>query len=200
MKKFFAIAALAVASLTANAQAWLGGNIGYTSTKTEIENKYASLDNTASAFSFAPEVGYDLDENWSVALRLSYAHIDSYTVEINNDKFTGTANSFAITPYVRYKFFNEGNFTAFVDGGITYGTTHLNGYSDVIENPNFFNIGFNPGIAYAISDDVTLVAHFGDLSYNITTTKAKRYDVKSTISAFNIGLDNSISFGVYVAL
>ena len=34
----------------------------------------------------------------------------------------------------------------------------------------------------------------------ITTTKAKRYDVKSTISAFNIGLDNSISFGVYVAL
>ena len=122
MKKFFAIAALAVASLTANAQAWIGGNLGYTSTKTEIENRYASLDNTASAFSFAPEVGYDLDENWAVALRLSYAHIDSYTVEINNDKFTGTANSFAINPYVRYKFFNEGNFTAFIDGGITYGT------------------------------------------------------------------------------
>lgn len=200
MKKFFAIAALAVASLTANAQAWLGGNIGYTSTTNKIETNYYSTDATSSNFSFAPEVGYDLDETWSVALRLSYAHTDSYSVKLNNTTFSGKANSFAINPYVRYKFFNEGNFTVFVDGGITYGTTHINGYSDVIENPNFFNIGFNPGIAYAISDDVTLVAHFGDLSYNITTTKAKRYDVKSTISAFNIGLDNSISFGVYVAL
>ncbi len=200
MKKFFAIAALAVASLTANAQAWLGGNIGYTSTTSKSENNYGSAETTSSNFSFAPEVGYDLDETWSVALRLSYAHTDSYSVSVGGHNYNGKANSFAINPYVRYKFFNEGNFTAFLDGGLTYGITHINGTSNVLDNPNFFNAAINPGIAYAINDKVTLVAHFGDLSYNIATTKAKKYDVKQTVRAFNIGLDNSISFGAYIAL
>ena len=66
MKKILLMAAFAVASLTANAQAWIGGSLGF-----DYE-KYKDVD-AKTTFSIAPTVGYNLDEKLALGLELSLA-------------------------------------------------------------------------------------------------------------------------------
>lgn len=196
MKKIFMIAVMAVATLSANAQIWVGGNLGFNTSKDKVKVDNVTVDNTSTSFYIAPEIGYNLDDDWAVAVRLGYSHNPSYAIDLDDYGYTGRANSFEINPYVRYKFVKAGNFYAFIDGGIAFATTHLNGMGDYVDNIKGLSIGFNPGIAYNVSPKVTLVAHIGDLSYNRIWTKAG--ESKLSRDSFNLNLTNSISFGAYV--
>lgn len=198
MKKFIIAAIVAVSAMTANAQVWIGGNIGFNTTTNTVKVGDVSTDNSAQNFEIAPEVGYNLGDNWAIALKIGYAHTAEKTLGIDNYKVSGRANSFSINPYVRYTFVKAGNFSAFVDGGVALASTHINGTSDYLENPFAISVGINPGIAYAVSNKVTLVAHIGDLSYSNISVKTKSdVPVKVSSSKFNINLINSISFGAY---
>lgn len=176
MKKIILSAIIVASAMTANAQAWIGGELGFNSTT----YKGGSNKETLSNVTISPEIGYNLDENWAVAAKLEYSHFED----------GGTANAVGINPYVRYTFAKTGNLSFFIDGGLSWTSTHYKGED---KNANTYGIGFNPGLAYAISKKVSLVAHIGDFSYN----HYKFHDTK--IDGFNLGLDNSISFGAYVA-
>ena len=205
MKKFFVMAVMAVSALSANAQWWAGGEIGFNTTTNTQKINGVKTDATSNNFTIAPEVGYNLNDNWAVALKIGYAHnennteiadlIESNSVLILPSKVA--TNAFSINPYVRYTFVKAGNFSAFVDGGVGYSSIHVNGMSDIINNVNQFNVGINPGVAYAVSPKVSLVAHVGDLSYQNMWCKAKNVDVKVSEGKFNISLWNSISLGAY---
>ena len=147
----------------------------------------------APYFEISPEVGYNLSDKWAVALALSFSHSDALKT-----------NAFSVNPYVRYTFLKAGNFSAFCDGGVAYKTSHIRNDK---ANTNTIAVGLNPGVTYAISPKVTLVAHLGDLSYQ---TSWKKYDEsgttagiawasesKKTNNKFNFGLWNAISFGAY---
>lgn len=189
MKKIILSAIIAACALTANAQVWLGGELGLTS----LTEKLGGNELTTTALEVSPEIGYKLNDKWDVAAKLTFAHHE------NIDNLYGYSlpvadvdvNAYGINPYVRYTFAKTGNLSLFVDGGISYVTMHMKGIDD---NVNAFGIGFNPGLAYSLSDKVSLVAHIGDLSY----TNYKFDKFKTNI--FNLGLKNSISFGAYVAL
>lgn len=203
MKKIMmTLAAVAVAA-TMNAQVWIGGELGLNSTTNKVEASGVSTDNTLYNFTIAPEIGYNLDENWAVAIKLGFAHneANANAKELVKDYIPGLGNlmtnSFSINPYVRYTFCKAGNFSAFVDGGINYASTHVNNLSEYINNINSFGVSINPGIAYAVSEKVGLVAHIGDLSYNTMWCKAKKVDFEVSQNGFNFGLWNSISFGAY---
>ena len=204
MKKIMmTLAAVAVAA-TMNAQVWVGGELGFGANKTTVKANGVSADTKVNNFTIAPELGYNLSENWAVAVKLGFAHneADAETLNLlqdfNNFGINSiTTNSFSIKPYVRYTFLKAGNFSAFVDGGIGYASVHVNQLSSIINNVNNFSVSINPGISYGISEKVGLVAHLGDLSYNTQWCKAKEADVKVTRSNFNLGLWNSISFGAY---
>ena len=202
MKKIMmTLAAIAVAA-TMNAQGYIGGtfNLGFENKLIDQKNP-TKTDATGMAFEIKPEIGYNLSDKWAVAVKVAFAHSGNNAQVaalvanwgINN----ATTNAFAINPYARYTFVKSGNFSAFVDGGVAYSTIHINGTSDVLGNINQVKVGFNPGVAYAISPKVGLVAHLGDLSYESTWCKAKNVDVKVSEGKFNIGLWNSISFGAY---
>lgn len=199
MKKIILAAIVAVSAMTANAQTWVGGSLGFNSTTNTVKVGDASTDETSTNFEIAPEIGYNLDENWAIAVKVAYSHSAEKALDFDGYKMKGRANSFSINPYVRYTFLKAGNFSAFVDGGIAVSTTHYNGSSDVISNPLAFGVGINPGLAYAVSNKVTLVAHVGDLSFVTSTIKTKNAtpEVKHTTNAFNLGLTNAISFGAY---
>ena len=188
MKKIMMIAAMMVAAVSANAQVYVGGGIGFQTT--------SQGDNTNTVIKIMPEIGYNLSENWAVGIALGYGHSKN-TVSANGVDVSVKTDVFSINPYARYTFVKSGNFSAFVDGGVAYSTIHINGTSDVLGNINQVKVGFNPGVAYAISPKVGLVAHLGDLSYESTWCKAKNVDVKVSEGKFNIGLWNSISFGAY---
>ena len=204
MKKIVMMAVMAVAALSANAQVWVGGEVGFNSTKNTVKINGVSSSETTNNFTLAPEIGYNLNEKWAVAMKLGFIHADdnSDVKALINDALpfpisSVATNAFAINPYVRYTVVKAGNFSFFVDGGIGYANIHVNGMADYFKNVNQFKVGVNPGVTYAISPKVSLVAHLGDLSYQNTWSKAKNYDVKVSQGKFNIGIWNSISFGAY---
>lgn len=172
MKKFFMIAVMAVAAISASAQTWAGGSLGFS---TKHNN---GADKNVKAFNINPEVGYSLNDKFDVAIALGYEHFD------------GKTNAYSIKPYVRYTFAKEGNFSAFVDGGLNYTTKHTNG---VENNENSFGAFVAPGIAYGVSSKVTLVAHLGDgLTFDHNWTKDVARSNKLALDLFN-----GVSFGAY---
>ncbi len=204
MKKIFMTLAAAVIAVSANAQIWVGGEVGFTSDKTTVKTNGNSVSQTTNNFTLAPEVGYNLNENWAIALKVQFAHNEDNGViksMIQDAGFNTGAkvmtNAFAVNPYARYTFLKAGNFTAFVDGGVSYGFVHVSSMSQVMNNINSLGVAINPGVTYAVSPKVSLVAHIGDLSYNAMWTKAKNADVKVNNGKFNIGIWNAISFGAY---
>lgn len=179
MKKIILAAFVAVASLTANAQVWVGGEVGFNTSKTTLNGTELNKSNNVT---IAPEIGYKLNDNWDIAVALEYSHADV--------KGGANSNGFAFNPYARYTYFKSGNFSAFVDGGFGYGYVHTSGVKD---NMNLWEIAVKPGIAYGLSDKVSLVAHVGNLGWQF----GKQGDVKT--NSFGLDITNAITFGAYVS-
>lgn len=181
MKKIMmTLAAVAVAA-TMNAQVWMGGELTISGSHTN------GSDNTDKVFTIAPEIGYNLNDNFAVAVKLGFSHAS--TKEIAGNAFSNV-NAYSVNPYVRYNFVKAGNFAAFVDGGIGYTTLHVQG-----ADKNFNQVGVSvvPGISYAVSEKVGLVAHLGEGLY------FKHTWLKDAVrnNSYGLNLFNGISFGAY---
>ncbi|RKR09653.1 outer membrane protein with beta-barrel domain [Flavobacterium sp. 90] len=110
MKKILVMAALAICSF-ANAQKGtilVGGNIGFTSEKSEYQFGEA----TNNEFSFSPKVGYQFNDNWTVGgeFTVASAKDDNGTREIKD-------NNFKIGAFVRYSVPLSQTFSIFADMG-----------------------------------------------------------------------------------
>ena len=176
MKKIMMTLAAVCVAATMNAQTWAGGELGFTG------KHINGAENSNTTFSIKPEIGYNLDDNLAVAVALGYTH--------TNPASGSNSNAFSINPYLRYTFVKAGNFSAFFDGGLDYTTTHTQGAD---KNSNSFGVSVVPGLAYAVSDKVTLVSHLGDGLY----FKHYWYEGVSRSSSYGLNLFNAISFGAY---
>ena len=116
-----------MAIISADAQVYVGGSFNLT------HDKNADVTN----FSIAPEVGYNLNENWAIAAEIGYTHFKS-----DENK----ANAFNFAPYARFSFFEKGIVRLFLDGGVGISTYKRESYDSV----NGFEIGIKPGIALEI--------------------------------------------------
>ena len=183
MKKIILAAFVAVASLSANAQVWVGGELGLGTSKSTDNGVQDGKSNYAVVI---PEIGYKINDKFDVAVAVGFYHRDSQGAE-NSPK--SVYNSFKLMPYVRYSAIKAGDFSFFLDGGFAY----ENGkYAGAENKTNSWEIFIKPGISYNISEKVTLVAHVGNLSYDFTKTG----DYKT--NSFGLSIDNGISFGAYV--
>lgn len=180
MKKIFAIALVAMMTMTANAQVYVGGGVGLQS---------SSYDgNSETYFTIIPEIGYNLNEDWAVGIVLGYGESKT-TLKEDGVKKTAKVKAFEIAPYARYTFAKFDKVNLFVDG--TVGYKHEN-YAGV--KTNTFALGFKPGIAVNLNEKLSFVTHVGFLGYE--NAKVKGAD-KAT-NTFGVGLDGSnLSFGVY---
>ena len=204
MKKIILTALVAVASLSASAQFYVGGALGFRSTKDGGEGAKSQ-----SVFTLSPELGYDINENWTVGLDLD--------IQFANNK---VGENFGGEVYGRYNYLKAGIATLFVELSAGYYSNKFNAddYSlDAVveksaqadaateaatradaeetkdESPKAakcFNISLRPGVKIALSDKFSLVAKTGLIGY-------KKYTDKGP-SEFNIGVDNdAIKLGVY---
>lgn len=185
MKKMILTALVAVASLSANAQVWVGGSLGFNYNKLSVGN----ADLKTTTFSIAPEVGYTLGDNLDIAIALS----DSYASQKDGDSM----NEFTINPYVRYTFFQTGKVGFFVDGGFSVGSTDGivddNGIiQELDKNATVWGVGIRPGVKFAASDKVTFVASLGGLGWR----QVKSGNIKNQDFGFNVD-GNALKFGVY---
>ena len=168
MKKIILSAVIALAAMTANAQVWVGGGLGFT--HSDFEDTYPDLDCTE--FYIAPEIGYTLNDKWDLAIALG----DSYTKVKDGD----AVNDFFVNPYARYTFYKTGKVGFFVDGGFEV---------QAGDSPTEFGIGLRPGVKFAASDKVTFVATFGRLGY---------YNVEDVGNKFGFDFDGrGLFFGCY---
>lgn len=208
MKKTFALITLVAASVTcASAQMWVGGSLEYGNKHSEVQidvlptcqNEYSY-----NSFTICPEVGCDLNERWSLALGLMFSHgkkesknyydcdwVNTY-VNIPSTSST-TSNSFSIEPYVRYHALEWGKLGMFVDGGVSYGFSHINGSGDT---SNDFMAFVRPGLSFRLNERFALVSSIGALKYAHSW-----YDEgNNTSDIFNFGLSSSLLLGFYVYL
>lgn len=131
MKKLFLMVALATFGF-ANAQKGtilVAGNISYVSGKTS----FTDSENTNNYFVFAPKVGYQFTDKWTVGIEGTVA---SQKTENNNDlnpvaNTENKANAFRVGAFARYTIPLNETFAAFADMGV--------GYQSRKEDQTFFN-------------------------------------------------------------
>ena len=146
MKKIIIVLLAAAASFTAADKAsaqekglWIGGKLGYWHDKTEGV--------TTDSFSIAPEAGYDFNKRWSVGVALGYEYLKV--------KDGGSANVFTASPYARYKYYNKGILSLFLDGGVGFACCDHEG----------FQAGITPGLSVKINEHFSFLTQVGFLGY-----------------------------------
>ena len=171
MKKIFAVAIVAMMAMTANAQWYVGGGVGYQHNKTEGVK--------SNTFKIIPEVGYNINEAWAVGLGVGYGYNKTGDVK---------TNTFEIAPYLRGTFLKFEKVNVFCDLGVNYAYAKIGDAKS-----DGFGIGIYPGLAVNLNDKISFVTKIGALSY----AHAKVKEGPKT-DEFNIGVDGSdLSFGVY---
>ena len=189
MKKILLTAIVAVASLAASAQVWVGGEVGYSHQRTTVNKVEIGKSNN---FNLLPEIGYKLNDKFDVAVKIGYSHSEdgNNLAGIEVPVAYDYANAFVLNPYLRYTFAKAGDFSFFADGGFSYVHGHICGDTN---STNAWQIAIKPGISYAISEKVGLVAHIGGIAYSYA-----KYDDAKT-NGFDLGVSgNNITFGAYV--
>ena len=103
-------------------------------------------DANTTSFKLAPEIGYNLSEQWALGVELQFNH--EYKEHIST-------NTFAIAPYARFSYYENKIVRLFVDGGFGFATTKVKDGGDAV---NGFEIGLKPGIAIKLNQHFSLVA------------------------------------------
>jgi hypothetical protein len=169
MKKIVLMIAVLMTAISASAQVYVGGGLAFTGTKVEGEK--------TTHIRILPEIGYELNENWSVGTVIGwdFTNQDDYKV-----------NTFQIAPYARYNFLHSERVNLFVDGGFGYATSKVK-HCDSI---NLWQVGFKPGISVRLSENFMFVAKYGFLGYkeaNEGGFKAKEYGLDLDTDELSFG-------------
>ena len=159
MKKIILTVAVAAAALSANAQAYIGGELGV----------WHDPDADKTTFSIHPEVGYDLSEKWALGIDLGYNFGNTKkTAEVLGHEVasvTTKTHDFTINPYARWSFVKFGPAKLFLDMGFGI-DVQKEKVGDTSSDANTaWRVGVQPGIAVNLSKHVDFVAHLGFLGY-----------------------------------
>ena len=169
MKKILLMAAIAVSSIAANAQVWVGGAVSY---------NYDSQNDVADSYiTIAPEVGYNLDESWALGIDLNFQFR-------TGDQVNRTI--FGVTPFARYTFFRSGIASLFVDGGFNIGALKY----ENADSQTTWGVGVRPGLALAVTPKLSFVTKLGYLGYQNSDINDHKQ--------FGLGVNGEgLSFGLY---
>ncbi|MCM1067661.1 MAG: outer membrane beta-barrel protein [Muribaculaceae bacterium] len=161
MKKFYLLALLAIISLAANAQLYVGGSVGAWRGSNDDGNLTTTIN-------ILPEVGYNLNEKLAVGTTIGweYSHVTGLDV-----------NVFQLFPYARYTFVKLGIVNLFCDGTAGFGAGKANYDDEYFDDDNdaacIWAIGLKPGISVNINDKCSIVAHVGFFGYQGANNAAK---------------------------
>lgn len=146
MKKLFLSLIVAVCSLAASAQAYVGGQVGL----------WRNTDANHTSFNLAPELGYKLSDQWDLGLSIGFAHDYEKGLKING---------FEVDPYVRYTVAKAGPVSFFLDGGFGFATVKAKKGDWKSDSYNMWQIGIKPGVKVSLSKKVDFIASMGFLGY-----------------------------------
>ncbi len=174
MKKIVLMFMMVFVAISASAQVYVGGSFGISSNKVEASDEEVKT----TTFKILPEIGYELDENWSIGTVIGYEYQKSGDLKLN---------TFTVAPYARYSFLNSDLVRLFADGGFGFSTSKVKGYDAL----NSWNIGIRPGIAVKLSDHFSLIAKYGFFGYSKNETvgggEVKNFGLSFDTDELNFG-------------
>lgn len=148
MKKFFATLVIAIVAMSASAQTYIGGGLGFSTT-----DKEGSEDNLTQ-FTLAPEVGYNLSDKWAIGMAINYTYA----------KQGSSANAIGVAPYARYTVAKAGNFSFYIDGEFQFASVK---HEDE-DAQNGWSLGLKPGVRFDVNKNIFLTATVGFFGYQDT--------------------------------
>lgn len=166
------VMAAALLAVSANAQVYVGGNLGV-----------ASVDDETT-YKVLPEIGYSLNDKWAIGTVVGWGKGTSM-MDIEKGYEEALIGTFEVDPYVRYTVLNTKYVNVFCDGALGY--KHYNGLG------NSWSVGLKPGLAVNLNDKFAFVTHVGFLGW-------KNFEPNhgSSTDSWGVNVDgNNVTFGVY---
>ena len=163
---------MALVSVCASAQVYIGGTAGISSNKIGDED-------SKTAYKLIPEIGYQFNNEWEAGIEVGIQKGDVCKIAR-----VGDATTFTIAPYVRYTAVETKLVSFVLEGTIGYGSVSKGG-------GDFYEAGIKPGLAVKLSNHVNLITKIGFLGY-------RGYSPEEGKSSSTFGVDadaNNISFG-----
>ena len=164
MKKFLLMIVVALTTLTANAQIYVGGDLGFWHDDDAVPE---------TVFTLAPGVGYELNEKWAVGGNLK--------LEFEKD----VKNLFAIEPYARWSYYHKGMVKLFLDMGMGIAVTD----PEEGDCETGWNIGVKPGIALHLTEHFSILAKAGFLGYADDYGKMNGFGLNVNAEALTFGIE-----------
>lgn len=201
-KKNLLVIALAFITVAINAQFYVGGSLGYSSVADK--NDDGEKTSSTSNFSFAPKVGYDLNEKFSVGLGFSLGNSGIKTYDSDGDELANPkVSTWEITPFARYTVAEFGKISLLGEGIIFWGGTTTD--SGISNSPKVksstYGLNIAPIIAFAATNRISIEASLNFLNLRYSSEKPDT-DFDATRSRFNFGVNsdnlintNSIQLG-----
>ena len=177
MKKILMTVVAAFAAVSMNAQVYLGGSVAFEAWSSQ---KNAG-DQSETVFKIMPEIGYNLNDEWAIGTVIGY----------QSNKFSGvngiSESAFTINPYARYTFAKLGKVNFFVDGGLDFTSASKADWTEIA-------VGFKPGLAVNLTDNLSFVSHIGFIGWDQLNPDGD----DNNISKFGLNLDGTnLTFGLY---
>jgi len=183
MKKILMTLAAAFVAVSMSAQVYVGGSIGVDAWSSQ---KNAG-DRSETVFSIAPELGYNLNDEWAIGAVVSYTSNKWAGITDNLTGLTISESAFTINPYVRYTYLKAGKVNLFVDGGFNYISATKNDWTGLA-------VGLKPGLAVNLTDNISFVSHLGFIGWQQLNPDGDDNNINKT------GVDlsgNNLTFGLY---
>ncbi|MCI9846628.1 outer membrane beta-barrel protein [Flavobacterium pectinovorum] len=192
MKKIFLIAALAMISFT-NAQkkgsVLVMGSFNYESQK--VSN--SGSETTNNSFGFAPKVGYQFHQNWTVGIE---AGVVTDKRDFGNTEYK--TNNFSLGGFLRYSKPLNQTFSAYADLGIGFQNSKITsstGAFSAINKGDGFYIGVTPAIFINVNKGFGLNFNIGGLGYNTLNFDGNNGN-GDTVKNFNVSFGQAFSVGI----
>ena len=172
MKKIMLSLMMALVSVCASAQVYIGGTAGISSNKIGDED-------SKTAYKLIPEIGYQFNNKWDAGIEVGIQK-----GEVCKISPVGNATIFTIAPYVRYAAVESKVVDLFFEGTIGYSSVSKGG-------DDLYEVGIKPGLAVKLTKHVEFISKIGFLGY-----KGKSPEEGKSSSTFGVDVDASnISFG-----
>lgn len=197
------IAVMAVAAVSANAQIYVGGGLGFKTSKEVVLDVKDAEQPSTTTISLIPEIGYKLNDNSAIGIELG---IESKSTD-GKSSF-----GFKLAPYYRHTFWSADKLSIFADVQLSFksstDTEDEESYTEkgdptTIENKTTnseFGLGVAPGIAYDLNDKFTMVAKIGWLGFKSNSREYEHGEEKTKYkagSSFGLDLNNALSFSIF---
>lgn len=194
------IALFSLLCLGLNAQVFIGGGIGFSSTTDEKENLNVLADKSSSmVFTFSPNVGGFVSENLALGIELNFSNFK--TENGIDSEFITKQSSIGINPYLRYYAWRLNKFSVFFQGniGAEFSKSSIDRGNTISDGPKVtkYYVSVFPGLSYDLSDKLLLETSINFLSfgYSQQISEDKTESFKKSGFYLGAGLDNMVNIG-----